>query len=156
MSTKRTGVVDPWRKVETTKQEPVTREGRIDIASYDPDADLVLASFHVFRGIGGCIRVEGPNIRTEADALRSLAGCLLDVSHTLQALDIGVRLGEHMFNMPRENVDGFYIRSTDAAVEMPKSTRLGMRKLVQALREISTDPKAETTIRNWGITPMLK
>lgn len=157
---KRTGIIDPWRKVEPLRPEKAAaRVGKKDIDDIDHDADLAVPGRYVIRGNAASFEVVSTRIDTPKDALDVLAECIAElwrnkyVGVALQNADIGVRTKDHTYNAPDGDTPASTLKSDHSTVWFcNEPLDKGMVKLARIMRSSAALP----IVKKHGITPMLK
>lgn len=152
------GIVDPWRVDVPLRPEPKPERGeRINLDEIDLDEDIQPSGTFVLRGVHAAIRVDHPQVRTEADGLAAIIGLLLDVTKRpdcARALaPFGLVLGKRTWGAPSDGKAAHY-KSGDAVLWFKEAPRVD-EGLLDLVRRLSAPPlRGLPALRQ--LTPMLR
>lgn len=153
------GIVDPWKQVAPLRPapRPETSE-RVDLEDIDLDADLEIPGRYVLRSKHASIDIVHVRVESPRTALDVLADCLADLRKVkplgaaMIAAGVGVRCRTGSWNIPQEGTPASILQSSNATVWfVGRDFDQGILALVKLLRESA----ASSTLRKWGIVPML-
>lgn len=153
------GIVDPWKMVQPLRPPPREERGeRLDLDDIDLDADLEIPGRYVIRSKHASIDIHHVRVDSPRSALDVLADCLAELRKikplgaAMIASGIGVRCRTGAWNIPPDGTPASLLQSTNATVWLVgKDIDQGILALVKLLRESA----ASSTLRKWGIVPML-
>ena len=153
------GIVDPWRKVEPLRPAPRRpAPEKKDLEDIDLDADLVIPGHYAIRSKHASIRITHVRIEVPKDSLDVLAECVAmlwqvkPVSELLAQAGIGVRCRHSAWNMPDDETPASTLKGGNATIWFIQQTLdQGMLALAKVLRTSA----AASTIKTWGVVPML-